>query len=154
MRLRRRWASAKIKESRAAGSLRELGYEIQGSQVEGSYEVLIDGLAQRVTLRADYVVTREGRTFVAEVKSGEQAPRLSTRATRRQLLEYLVAFPGDGVLLVDAERQAVHHVEFPVLCRSAEAQEGTPRSLGIFITVGFTLAVLAWGLLRWCATAH
>lgn len=38
---------------------------------------------------------------------------LATAATRRQLLEYLVAFEADGVLLVCPERGAIHRVEFP-----------------------------------------
>ena len=50
---------------------------------------------------------------MAEVKTGRLAPRLETSATRRQLLEYRVAFDVDGVLLVDVDAGRVHSLEFP-----------------------------------------
>jgi hypothetical protein len=53
--------------------------------------------------------------LVAEVKTGEAAPSLATAATRRQLLEYHVAFAADGVLLVCPERGAIHRIEFPIV---------------------------------------
>jgi hypothetical protein len=63
-------------------------------------------------LRADYLVEGRGERLVAEVKTGELAPQLATAATRRQLLEYHVAFAVDGVLLVCPEEGAIHRVEF------------------------------------------
>ena len=36
-------------------------------------------------------------------------------ATRRQLLEYLLAHEADGALLVDMDAEVVVHVEFPGL---------------------------------------
>ncbi len=50
--------------------------------------------------------------LVAEVKTGERAPSLTTAATRRQLLEYAVAYGADGVLLVDPEAGAIREVDF------------------------------------------
>jgi hypothetical protein len=96
-----------------------LGYEVLGAQVEGTYAVAVDGIETAVLLRADYLVARDGLTYVAEVKSGNAAPKLSTAATRRQLLEYLLAFGVDGVLLVDGETRRVHEVVFSI------AQSGT-----------------------------
>ncbi len=94
--------------------LEELGYTVQGRQIETRYTLLVDGEPTEIPLRADYLVSRNGRQFVAEVKSGSVAPRLDTAATRRQLLEYLVAFQVDGVLLVDGEQRQVHEVTFPM----------------------------------------
>ena len=62
---------------------------------------------------------RGGELLVAEVKTGEAAPSLATAATRRQLLEYHVAFAADGVLLVCPERGAIHRIEFPLAARDA-----------------------------------
>jgi hypothetical protein len=78
----------------------------------------VDGAIVPVDLRADYVVEHGGRRYVAEVKSGVFAPRLETAATRRQLLEYRIAFAVDGVLLVDAEEGRVRRVEFPLPLRA------------------------------------
>jgi hypothetical protein len=70
-------------------------------------------LAARV--RADFVVRRLGRRFVAEVKSGALAPDPCHPPTRRQLLEYCLAFGSSGLLLVDMGREAIRIVEFPAL---------------------------------------
>ncbi len=112
-RRRRRWGHARAAESMAPALLAESGFDIVGAQVKGAYTLLVDGQAMNVALRADFVVSRAGRHYVAEVKSGQSAPRLSTASTRRQLLEYLTAFQVDGVLLVDAETRQIREVEFP-----------------------------------------
>jgi hypothetical protein len=79
-------------------------------------------IAAHVTfgLRADYLVAREGRRYVA-VKTGRLAPRLSHAPTRRQLLEYGAAFDVQGVLLVDADAESVTHVEWDVFARNPGA---------------------------------
>ena len=115
LRLRRQWKKARVAEQAAAELLQAHGYVVSGTQVETSYSIVVDGNPVNVLLRADYVASRAGRYYVAEVKSGRFAPRIDTAATRRQLLEYLVAFGVDGVLLVDAEARQVREVEFPVL---------------------------------------
>ncbi|WP_437315265.1 hypothetical protein [Sorangium sp. So ce385] len=101
-------------EARAEALLRELGYTIVGRQVAVSYGVQIDGEPITVGLRADYLVAYGRRRYVAEVKTGRLAPRIDTPATRRQLLEYRLAFDVDGVLLVDAESRRVRSVVFPL----------------------------------------
>jgi hypothetical protein len=73
-----------------------------------------DGEPVTVELRCDAVVARDGRRLVAEVKTGERAPSLTTAATRRQLLEYAVAYRADGVLLVDPEGGHIHEVDFDI----------------------------------------
>ena len=70
-----------------------------------------DGIT--VHLRADFLAERRGETFVAEVKAGAESVKVTGRATRRQLLEYLFAFEVDGVLLVDMQAEKVRVVDFP-----------------------------------------
>jgi hypothetical protein len=118
--MRRRTILARVRragegELRAAQWLEELGYEISGAQVCVDYPVYVDEQLITVSLRADYLVKKDGARFVAEVKTGGAAPRIETAATRRQLLEYRVAFAVDGVLLVDAEAERVHVITFPRL---------------------------------------
>lgn len=100
-------------EARAEPLLRELGYAIVARQAPTTYELSVDGEPCAVALRADFLVERDGRRFVAEVKTGRAAPRVETPATRRQLLEYRVAFDVDGVLLVDVDAGRVHALGFP-----------------------------------------
>jgi len=101
-------------ELRAEGLLRDLGFTILGRQVAVSYGVRVDGDPVAIDLRADYLVGWGDKRYVAEVKTGRAAPRIDTPGTRRQLLEYRIAFDVDGVLLVDAEAERVHAVEFPL----------------------------------------
>jgi hypothetical protein len=101
-------------ELRAEGLLRDLGFTILGRQVVVSYGVRVDGDPVEIELRADYLVAWNDKRYVAEVKTGRAAPRIETPGTRRQLLEYRIAFDVDGVLLVDAEAERVHAVEFPL----------------------------------------
>jgi hypothetical protein len=112
-RVARRALEARRGEVRARGLLEARGYDVVGAQSICSYKLAIDDQELEVPLRADYLVTRDGLRFVAEVKTGTMAPHLKTPATRRQLLEYRLAFDVDGVLLVDAEQGRIHVVRFP-----------------------------------------
>jgi Holliday junction resolvase-like predicted endonuclease len=122
-RITRRWKGshrAKVRAERAgagediaADMLRDAGFTIVARQARTWWAPLIDGEPQEIELRADYLVECDGETLVAEVKTGDEAPKLSTAATRRQLLEYSIAFAVDGVLLVCPELGTIHRVEFP-----------------------------------------
>jgi hypothetical protein len=136
----RQWARARRAESTAERLLTSLGYAVVGAQVQRSYRLWVDGRPRAVAVRADYVVTRGNQTYVAEVKSGNRAPLLETAATRRQLLEYLVAFGAHGVLLVDGESQRVHEVVFP---RAVEAERGAWSRAGSMV----------WRTLGWLAVS-
>jgi hypothetical protein len=132
-------------EERAAATLEAHGYAILGAQVEAIHEVHVDARVVNVTLRADYLVEREGARYVVEVKTGALAPKIETSATRRQVLEYRVAFEVDGVLLVDGETGRVHAITFPALGAPAAPQ----RSWGMvaFVVLAAS-AALAVALLR------
>ncbi len=133
----KRVARAAEGEARAIAWLTELGYDIIGAQVAADYPVCVDRETITVGVRADYLVQRSGATYVVEVKTGHAAPRVETPATRRQLLEYRIAFDVDGVLLVDAEAQRVHAVSFP---RLSVARPKRPWRLG---WLAFALALIA-----------
>jgi hypothetical protein len=93
--------------------LQRAGYRILDRQVTGRWTLRVDGDPVDVTCRADLLVERRGRRLVAEVKSAGPAVAPTAPATRRQLLEYTMAFDVDGVVLVDMQARAVVRVEFP-----------------------------------------
>lgn len=127
VRLARRRSRASEGEREAEALLEARGYALEARQPEATLRYELDGEAVLVRVRADLLVRRRGRRFLAEVKTGALAPRLSTRATRRQLLEYAHAFDEHdlhGILLVDADRARVHRVSFPE--RSRRARSGPP----------------------------
>ena len=113
-------------EAHAALWLEDLGYAILGAQVVVEHAVRVDDCVVTVALRADYLVAKAGARYIAEVKTGALAPRIETSATRRQMLEYRVAFDVDGILLVDGETRKVHEITFPSLDRLAPARSSWP----------------------------
>jgi hypothetical protein len=113
LRARRRAARAGAGEDRAGSLLVAAGFRIVARQARVEWVPLVDGEPFATELRADYLVEADGELFVAEVKTGDEAPSLATAATRRQLLEYSIAFAVDGVLLVCPERDEIKRVEFP-----------------------------------------
>lgn len=152
--VRRRLALARqrgaLGEARAEELLRRRGFTILGRQVPARYGVDVDGDVLLVDLRADYLVSLRGRRYVAEVKTGTFAPRLETATTRRQLLEYRVAFAVDGVLLVDADAGQVRQVEFP-LPRPRLVASTQSRLLWLLAgaACGAALTMVASGELSW-----
>jgi hypothetical protein len=103
---------ARAGEDAALALLADAGYLVIDEQACLTWTVHCDGAPVAIELRCDAIVTRDGRRLVAEVKTGDHAPSLATAATRRQLLEYAVAYRADGVLLVDPEAGAIHEVDF------------------------------------------
>ncbi len=122
-----RAARAMAGEGGAVQLLRDAGFTIVAAQARIWWSPLVDGEPHQLELRADYLVEQDGMLLVAEVKTGEEAPRLSTAATRRQLLEYQVAFAmaygAEGVLLVCPEAGTIHRVEFPLPRRAVVAAD-------------------------------
>ena len=109
---RRRWTRAAAGEVEAEDLLAEQGFAILDRQAGLVWAIECDGEPHPVELRADLLVERDGRRYVAEVKTGISAPLLTNAATRRQLLEYCVAYQVDSVLLVDIDAQAIREVTF------------------------------------------
>jgi hypothetical protein len=102
-RRRRRARRAFAGESASEVLLAEAGFEVLERQVGGTLTLWVDGEAEAFALRADYLVRRDGDHYIAEVKTGERGTRLGHAATRRQLIEYMLAYEVEGVLLVDAD---------------------------------------------------
>lgn len=109
---RRRQKTARRGEVEAEALLAAEGFEVLERQAEQRWRLWVDGEAREVIARADLLVTREGRTYVADVKTGSQAPDPALPATRRQMLEYLLAFRADAVLVIDMEVGTVHQLDF------------------------------------------
>lgn len=108
----RRWRRAAAGEALAEDLLADHGFAVILRQAGLVWSIECDGEPHAVELRADLLVERDGRRYVAEVKTGASAPLLTNAATRRQLLEYCVAYQVDSVLLVDVEAGAVREVTF------------------------------------------
>lgn len=102
-------------ESEAERFLAQQGYAILDRQLSQAWRLRIDDRWHTVGCRADLLLRRRGRLYIADVKTGGKAPDPRSPATRRQLLEYFLVFSVDGVLLVDMEQRCIRAVEFPDL---------------------------------------
>lgn len=119
----RRWSRASRSRNRRAQAgeaearalLEDEGYAVLDTQLAARWTIAVDGEPVEVGVRADLLVERDGLRYVAEVKTGGQAPDPRYPPTRRQLLEYLLVFEPDGLLLVDPEQGTITEVGFPEL---------------------------------------
>lgn len=127
-RARRRMARAIAGEDAAVALLARAGYRVIARQARLRWAPLVDGEPHEIELCADYLVEADGERLVAEVKTGTAAPQLATAATRRQLLEYLIAYAADGVLLVCPEQRAIHRVDFPGVFSDRRATASAPAA--------------------------
>jgi hypothetical protein len=136
-------------EAGAFALLEREGYAVLARQVPGSWTVRADGEPVTFGLRADYLVAREGRRYIAEVKTGRLAPRLSHGPTRRQLLEYSAAFDVHGVILVDADVRTITHVEIDRFGeRHSRGSRGHAGTVAIVAMVLFSIGVVVGTAIR------
>lgn len=115
---RERNTRGKLGEDQAALLLTAAGYEIVARQHRASYLLQSDAAQHRVGLSFDFVVEKDGKQWIAEVKTGALGTQLKHADTRRQLLEYQLASGQDAVLLVDPERARITQVSFPFGARA------------------------------------
>ena len=112
---RRRNRLAQRGERTAETILNDAGYDVIDRQARAWWSMAVDGVPVEIEVRADLLVRRRGRTFVAEVKTGNRAPDPRHPPTRRQLLEYSLVFGAREVLLVDVEAGEVRSIGFPAV---------------------------------------
>ncbi len=135
---------AKAGERNAEALLERAGWRVVDRQPTRTLRLEVDGEPREVHLRADLLVRRRWELMIAEVKTGTRAPAISTRATRRQLLEYRVAWSEvDGVLLVDPEAGRIREVVFPIEARSSTSRSLLVGAVLVAVVEGFVL----WGIL-------
>src|SRR5688572_6934554 len=82
VRFRARMARAARGERDAETLLERHGYTVVDRQACASLDYIVDGARRAIDVRADYIVERGGRTFVAEVKTGREATAIASAATR------------------------------------------------------------------------
>jgi hypothetical protein len=111
---RRRALHGLRQEAEARGVLEDAGYRVVAEQARQPWPVVSGDQELEVVLKVDFLVEKNGRRFVADAKTGS-ARSAQSAATRRQLLEYLIAYEADCALLVDMEERRVVAVQFPNL---------------------------------------
>ena len=98
-------------EKKAIKLLKKNGYKIQNYQPIGKGHVLQDNEKVHFDIRADLIVSKDKKLYIAEVKSGASAS-IKEINTRRQLLEYSKVFENNNLILIDTEKNKIKKIEF------------------------------------------
>lgn len=99
-------------ESKAKKYLVSLGYNIVYEQYVCKHKYKVNGIENISKLILDYVVSKGGKQYIVEVKSGKSAIHVKNKDSRRQLLEYDFVLENDGIFLLDMENKNMQLVEF------------------------------------------
>lgn len=112
--IRKRLKKAKRGEINAIRFLEDNGYSIIGIQEKKTIITWINNQPYNNQIKVDYLVKKKGKVYIAEVKTGKLAPRPNLADTRRQLLEYYLAFGTHGIILVDMEKKKLQKISFSI----------------------------------------
>lgn len=98
-------------EKKAVDLLEKNGYRILEKQLSGKVLYYINEEPKESLVRADLLVKKNGRSYIVEIKTGDQAnPKLP--AVRRQMMEYDRVFSPHGILFIDMEKNRIQSVRF------------------------------------------
>jgi len=117
IKLKKRMKKARKGELKAIELLQHNGYEVLDTQRQMQYNMIVDNKKYLISVKADMIVKKGKKMYIAEVKTGEKAPSANLSATRRQLLEYYMVYKPDGIILVDMEKQLLKKVEYSFIPR-------------------------------------
>jgi len=110
--MRKRVELSKFSEEEAEALLKKKGFKIIGKQKKADVITYVNGKPKLGYVIADFIVEKNGKKFVAEVKAGETVADPTEPSTRRQLLEYKFAFKPYKTLLVDMIEKTIQLVDF------------------------------------------
>lgn len=127
-------------ELQAKSFLKSKGYRIVDYQSAYTHKYMVDGEVQYADIQPDYIVTKNGKKYIVEVKSGNTATSAHNRSTRRQLLEYDYVVENNGVFLLDMENRQLKLVQF-----KSKADKRTSKLLKAVIIVAIAgIAIPFW----------
>ena len=110
--LKKRFSKSRQAEKEAEKILRKNGYAVIDAQKSKPLLLTIGDKIHRYLVRIDYLARKKGKIYVVEVKSGEKIPYITNRETRRQMLEYYLAYQPSGILLLNMKNKSISEVKF------------------------------------------
>ena len=102
---------SKRAEKKAEVLLKRNGFHIIDRQQSKPLIIKAGSELYRYLIRIDFLVKKNGRTYVVEVKSGSKN-KITKRETRRQLLEYFLAYQPYGIILFDMDTRKFSEIRF------------------------------------------
>lgn len=99
-------------EHRAKEYLLKNGFVIVKEQAFSEQQLLVDGKPRTFQLRADFIVSKNGKLSVVDAKSGTEGVDPTCSATRRQLLEYFIYYAVDEAYIYNSKDNTLQLVTF------------------------------------------
>lgn len=112
LKMKRRVELGQFSQEEAETLLKNKGFKIIDKQKRADIITYIDGKPNLGFVKADLIVEKNGKKYVAEVKAGELVADPLEPMTRRQLLEYKFAYKPYEVLLVNMLDKSIHKIDF------------------------------------------
>lgn len=109
---KKRSVISKKAEKTAEKWLKRNGFQIVEKQQSRPLIIQTGQTRHRYSIRTDFLVKKGGQKYIVEVKSGQKNSQITNRDTRRQLLEYFLAYQSHGIILFDMEHKKFLEVKF------------------------------------------
>jgi hypothetical protein len=126
------------KENKAASVLLKKGYKIISHHKKHHYNLISGNKKHKIEFETDYEVIKNGKHYIVEVKSGNSAPSIHNSSTRRQILEYYLFAPNNGILLLNMETENITKITFPKHIKNHSLHKNT-----LYITITLSIITLA-----------
>ena len=134
---KKRFSRGVMLENRARGFLRDKGYSIVSEQEICYHRFKVNGKNFESKIILDYVVQKNSKKYIVEVKSGKSAIHLKDKNTRRQILEYDFVIENDGVFILDMENKNMQLVEFH--SKAERKDEALRKVIIVFAIIGIII---------------
>ena len=134
---KKRFSRGVMLENRARGFLRDKGYSIVSEQEICYHRYMVNGKNFESKIILDYVVQKNNKKYIVEVKSGKSAIHLKDKNTRRQILEYDFVIENDGVFILDMENKNMQLVEFH--SKAERKDEALRKFIIVFAIIGIII---------------
>jgi len=115
-RAKKRAFISKHAEKNAEKWLKKNGFRILEKQKNRPLIIQAGNARYRYLIRTDFLVKKGSSKYIVEVKSGKKNNNIANRDTRRQLLEYFLAYPSYGIILFDMENKNFSEIKFILPC--------------------------------------
>lgn len=102
---------AKAAEKKAMALLEVQGYRVIEIQPKRNIFYYLNGEKKKAYVKGDFLVRRNFKKIICEVKTGEKT-KITQAIVRRQLLDYYYAYGVREVLLIDMEKNRIDRITF------------------------------------------
>lgn len=99
-------------EKKAERWLQRNGFQVLERQQSRPLIIQAGKISHHYSIRTDFLVKKGGKKYIVEVKSGQKNSHITDKDTRRQLLEYFLAYQSYGIILFDMEHQKFSEIKF------------------------------------------